>query len=90
MAIAIETGTVGGKHHGQPLRTRLIDTSQYLASRAFYAVLGAAGVLLWLLMQLPLGTRAKATLLAVMAGCFGMFALGWRLLGEQASGSRRR
>jgi hypothetical protein len=90
MAIAIENGTVGGKYEGQPLRTRLIDASQYLVSRLFYGVLGAAGVLVWLLMQLPLGSRAKATLMAVMAGCFGMFALGWRLLSEQASGSRRR
>lgn len=90
MAIAIENRTVGGNVSGPALRRRVLDSARYGLSRLFYAVLGVVGVLLWLLMQLPLGARVKDTLLAVMAGCFGIFALGWRLLGEQASGMRRR
>ena len=88
MATATANRTVDGNVSGQALRNRLLDNLRYGLSRLFYAVLGAAGVLLWLLMQLPLGTRAKSTLVAAMAGCFAVFALGWRLLAGQST--RRR
>lgn len=86
MATAIKVGN----GTGQQGRTRLIDGLQHWITRLFYAVLGAAGVLLWLLMQLPLGARAKNALVTTMIGCFGIFTLGWRVLGEQAAGRRRR
>ena len=89
MATAIKTaGIQGSVAHGAS-RLRVGEFMQHAVTRLFYAVLGIAGVLLWLVMQLPLGSRAKGTLVAVMAGCFGIFALGWRLLAEQAAGMRR-
>lgn len=89
MATAIKTGRIGPRIPGRTPLTRMLDGLQYGITRLFYAVLGVAGVLMWLLMQLPLGARAKTTLVAVMAGCIGIFALGWRLLAEQAAGLRR-
>ncbi|MES0872558.1 hypothetical protein [Sinimarinibacterium thermocellulolyticum] len=90
MGIAISHGTIGSGVSRRAWRARLGDAVHTAATRLFYAVLGAAGVLLWLVMQLPLGGRVRSALIVVMAGCFGMFALGWRLLGEQAAGLRRR
>ena len=45
-----------------------------------YAVMGAAGVMLWVLVQLPVGARAKEMLVYAMAGCVGTFTLGWQML----------
>ncbi len=89
MATAIRRGGIETEVAGPTRHSRGYDLLQYASSRLFYAVLGIAGLLLWVLMQLPLGTRVRSTLLAVMAACFGMFALGWRLLKEQAAGQPR-
>ncbi|SFF50740.1 hypothetical protein SAMN04488120_10641 [Fontimonas thermophila] len=49
-----------------------------------YGLFGLAGAALWVIMHLPVGTRARDTLVYAMAGCIGMFTLGWRLLRAQA------
>jgi hypothetical protein len=89
MATVIKTGGIQGSIASGAGRLRVGELLRHASTRLFYAILGVAGVLLWLLMQLPLGNRAKSTLVAVMAGCFGIFVLGWRLLAEQAAGMRR-
>ena len=89
MATASKIGGIEPGRAEQSAPVRLADLLQHGITRLFYGVLGVAGVLMWLLMQLPLGARAKNTLVAIMAGCFGVFALGWRLLAEQAAGMRR-
>jgi len=45
-----------------------------------YGALGLSGVALWLLMQLPMSARWKETVVIAMAGCFGLFTLGWQML----------
>lgn len=54
-----------------------------------YFTLGAAGVLLWLLMQLPLGARTKQTVVVAMAACVALFTVGSRLLTAQRHGRRQ-
>ncbi len=60
------------------LRTqaRLRNTVMAMA----YGALGLSGVVLWLLMQLPMSARWKEAVVIAMAGCFGLFTLGWQLL----------
>lgn len=53
---------------------------------AVYAMMGLAGVLLWLVVHLPIGARARETTAYAMAGCVGMFTLGWQMLRAQRSG----
>lgn len=89
MATAIKTGGIDASMVSVRSGPRIGEFLHYAITRLLYAVLGGAGVLLWLLMQLPLGSRAKSALVAIMAGCLGVFALGWRLLTEQAAGRRR-
>lgn len=54
-----------------------------------YLTLGAAGVLLWLLMHLPLGARVKQAIVVAMAGCVALFTVGSQLLTAQREGRRR-
>ncbi len=67
---------------------RVLDGMRALGMRTLYAMLGIAGLFMWLLMQLPIGGRAKETLVYVMAGCLGIFALGWGLM-RQLAGPKR-
>lgn len=55
-----------------------------------YGALGLTGVTLWVLMQLPVGTRTKSALVYAMAGCVGTFTLGWQMLRAQTSDTPRR
>ncbi|WP_370305224.1 hypothetical protein [Sinimarinibacterium flocculans] len=89
MTIATKTRRIRTAAAGHAFPESLFDGLQYCTARLLYALLGAVGVMMWMLMQLPLGSRARSTLVTTMAGCVGMFALGWRLLSEQAAGLRR-
>ncbi|MEQ1440185.1 hypothetical protein AAG565_12545 [Fontimonas sp. SYSU GA230001] len=51
-----------------------------------YGMMGLAGGMLWLAMHLPMGERAKETLVYAMAGCVGLFTLGRQMLRAQRSG----
>ncbi len=51
-----------------------------MAMAMVYGVLGLSGVALWLLMQLPMSARWKEAVVIAMAGCFGLFTLGWQML----------
>ncbi len=59
-----------------------------LPTLLLYAALGVAGVILWLLMHLPVGARAKAMLVYAMAGCVGTFTLGWHMVRAQLAGAK--
>lgn len=61
-----------------------------LPALLMYGVLGLAGVMLWMLMQLPVGARGKSALVYAMAGCVGTFTLGWQMLRAQTGDARRR
>lgn len=53
---------------------------------AVYAMMGMAGLLLWLVVHMPIGARARETTAYAMAGCVGMFTLGWEMVRAQRSG----
>lgn len=54
-----------------------------------YAMMGLAGVLLWVMVHLPVGARARESMAYAMAGCVGMVTLGWQMLRAQRTGSVR-
>lgn len=56
---------------------------------AVYAMMGAAGVLLWVVVHLPIGARARESTAYAMAGCVGMFTLGWQMVRAQHNGQIR-
>ena len=68
----------------QAKQSKAVEAVQETISRASlaisYAAMGAAGVVLWILVQLPVGARAKELLVYAMAGCIGTVTLGWRML----------
>ena len=53
-----------------------------------YGVFGLAGVSLWLLMHLPMSARLKEMLVLGMAGCLGLFAIGWQMLRPATASAR--
>jgi predicted membrane channel-forming protein YqfA (hemolysin III family) len=59
---------------------RTMVRAHELLTAAAYAVLGMFGVLLWLVVQLPMSARWKESLVYLMIGCLGLFAMGWQLL----------
>ncbi|MEW6168998.1 MAG: hypothetical protein AB1651_15070 [Pseudomonadota bacterium] len=65
-------------------------TLRRLPATLAYSALGCAGFALWMLMQLPVGARAKNTLVYAMAGCIGLFTLGRQLLRADTAQARRR
>lgn len=71
----------------QAKQSRAVEAVQDTMSKASlglaYAAVGAAGLMLWLLVQLPVGARAKEMLVYSMAGCIGTVTLGWHLLRSQ-------
>lgn len=60
-----------------------------LAMLLFYGCLGLAGVMLWLLVQMPISGRWKESLVVAMAGCLGLFAMGWQMLRPERAGALR-
>lgn len=68
---------------------RLRNSALRAPTALLYALFGLVGVALWVLMHLPVGARAKSTLVYAMAGCVGLFTMGWRMLRAQAAGVRR-
>ncbi len=60
-----------------------------LPMQSVYALLGLVGVLMWVLMHLPLGSRVREAAVAAMAASIGLFTLGWRMLGAQRAGISR-
>lgn len=74
------------RHSLQRTRAALLRAPALL----LYGVLGVAGAGLWVMMQLPVGARAKGALVYAMAGCVGTFTLGWRLLRAEAQATRSR
>ncbi|TJY56649.1 hypothetical protein E4T66_18985 [Sinimarinibacterium sp. CAU 1509] len=60
-----------------------------LPMQSVYALLGLVGVLMWMLMHLPLGSRVREAAVTAMAASVGLFTLGWRMLGAQRAGTSR-
>ena len=82
----VTTDSSGQNRLSLPVRAGVLDRLRSLGMRALYAVLGLAGVCMWLLMQLPISARAKETLVVGMAGCLGLFAMGWGLMRQMTQG----
>lgn len=81
-------GTVGGKRQTGPWGA--IHNAASKASLAVvYAMMGLAGVLLWVMVHLPVGGRAREALAYAMVGCVGLFTLGWQMMRAQLAGQRR-
>ncbi len=76
-------GAVPGYRYRRAVLRGLTRLRELLTALA-YAVLGVAGLLLWLLAQMPMSARWKENLVYAMAGCLGLFALGWQLLRPRA------
>jgi len=85
----IVMGSVHGFRRSGGTR-RMSATLRRLPATLVYSALGCAGVALWMLMHLPVGARAKNTLVYAMAGCIGLFTLGWQLLRADTAQARRR
>ncbi|MFA5939345.1 MAG: hypothetical protein WC809_08315 [Sinimarinibacterium sp.] len=88
MSKVIAIGTAGGKR-----QTGAWGTIHSAASKAslavVYAMMGLAGVLLWVMVHLPVGARARESLAYAMVGCVGLFTLGWQMMRAQLAGQRR-
>ncbi len=72
-------GSVPGyrtRRTGLRIAARLRALSMFM----LYGVFGLAGVSLWLLMHVPMSARWKEMLVLGMAGCLGLFAIGWQML----------
>lgn len=75
-------GAVRGYRSRRALRRlelRLRQAAMFLV----YGLFGAAGVLLWLLVRLPMNARWKGGLVYAMAGCVGLFTVGWQMFQAQ-------
>lgn len=59
-----------------------------VAMLIMYGALGLAGLALWVLMQLPMSARWKEMTVYAMAGCLGLFAMGWQMLRPQRAALR--
>jgi high-affinity Fe2+/Pb2+ permease len=81
--MAQHTDTRNSRH--QTIGARI----QHLPMQMVYALLGLIGVLMWMLMHLPLGSRVRAATVTAMAASVGLCTLGWRMLGAQRAGARR-
>lgn len=89
MSKTVAIGSTRGYRQRRAVR-RAGATLLRLPTWFMYGVLGLTGVTLWVLMQLPVGTRAKSALVYAMAGCVGTFTLGWQMLRAQAGDAPRR
>ena len=93
MSKVMAIGAVGTSHrtvsHGTGLWAAVQAAASRLSLAMAYAGMGLAGVLLWAAVHLPIGARARESLAYAMAGCVGLFTLGWQMMRAQLAGQRR-
>lgn len=82
MAHHTALGAVPGYRGRRALRRAELRVHQ-VTMLFVYGLFGLAGVLLWLLMRLPMSPRWKETTVYAMAGCVGLFTVGWQMLQAQ-------